>query len=95
MELMHPGEAHELMHKMMGGEGSEAVRQMHIQMARSIYCNEPSTMMHGMMENWNYWYIWYAWWFLTLVFIIGLILIVYLAIIKLWRDLFVKKKGGE
>ena len=53
MEQMHPGEAHEIMHKMMGGEDSETVRQMHIQMAKSIYCGESGSMMSmmNMMTN--------------------------------------------
>ncbi len=50
MEQMHPGEAHELMDKMMGGEGSEGLKQMHIMMARQIYCGE-NTMQGGMMNN--------------------------------------------
>ena len=56
MEQMHPGEAHELMHKMMGlEEGSEAEKQVHINMARRLYCNENfggigSGGMGGMMR---------------------------------------------
>src|SRR3989344_4396783 len=52
MEHMHPGEAHELMHKMMGlQEGSDAEEQFHINMAKGIYCNEGSGMMgSGMMS---------------------------------------------
>ena len=51
MEQMHPGEAHELMHKMMGGEDSETVKSMHTQMAKSIYCGETTGMMSsGMMS---------------------------------------------
>ena len=49
MEQMHPGEAHDIMDKMMGGEGSESLRQTHITMAKSIYCNEASGMMNMMM----------------------------------------------
>lgn len=50
MELMHPGEAHELMHRMMGlSEGSEAEKQFHVSLARRIYCNENIGMMgYGM-----------------------------------------------
>lgn len=51
MEQMHPGEAHELMHKMMGGEDSETIKSMHIQMAKSIYCGETTGMMSMMSEN--------------------------------------------
>ena len=58
MEQMHPGEAHELMHKMMGlEEGSDAHEQFHINMARRMYCNEDvgygmigSGMMMPMMQ---------------------------------------------
>ena len=55
MEQMHPGESHEIMHKMMGGEDSEIVKQMHINMAKSIYCGEQNqgmmSMMMGMGDN--------------------------------------------
>ena len=56
MEQMHPGGAHELMHKMMGlTEGSEAEEQFHINMAKTIYCGESGGMigsrgMIGMMN---------------------------------------------
>lgn len=59
MEQMHPGEAHELMHKMMGfEEGSDAEKQFHINLAKTIYCNERGTfvmlgggMMGSMMQG--------------------------------------------
>ncbi|MBI2558535.1 hypothetical protein HYW20_04385 [Candidatus Woesearchaeota archaeon] len=58
MELMHSGESHELMHKMMGiKEGSEAEKQFHINMAKMVYCNENTGgmmgagMMNGGMMN--------------------------------------------
>ena len=48
MEQIHPGEAHELMDNMMGGEGSASLKQVHINMAKRLYCNEESA---GMMGN--------------------------------------------
>lgn len=52
MEQMHPGESHEIMDQMMGGEDSDSLKQMHIQMAKRIYCNEDiGGMMGGGMMN--------------------------------------------
>lgn len=56
MEQMHPGEAHKLMDQMMGGEDSESLKQMHIQMAKVLYCGESGGMMSsggGMMGMMN------------------------------------------
>ncbi|KHO54533.1 MAG: hypothetical protein QT12_C0031G0009 [archaeon GW2011_AR21] len=50
MEQMHPGESHELMHKMMGfQEGSEDEEQFHINLAKIMYCGEGGMMGSGGM----------------------------------------------
>lgn len=60
MELQHPGDQHEAMDEMMGGEGSENLRSMHIAMAKSAYCGESygmmgygGIMMGGTYQNYN------------------------------------------
>ena len=123
MEQIHPGESHELMYKMMGGEGSESLRLMHIAMAKRLYCNDFTdsanygmmgsglgrninygnggmmNMMgygmmggsfgYGMMGSYGYLGFWN---FLSAVLAIGLIVLVYLWVVKLWREVFNRKK---
>lgn len=50
MEQMHPGELHEIMDARMGGEGSETLRQAHINMALSFYCGEHGEVQGSMMD---------------------------------------------
>ena len=104
MELMHPGESHEAMHKMMGiKEGSEAEKQFHISMAKTIYCGEDSGMMGGgmmnmmggnMMGSTEYGCL-YSGTVNTLfiILLIGLIILVYLWIFKLWKNM--KNKSSK
>jgi len=51
MEQMHPGKAHEQMDAMMGGDGSDELQKIHIQMARSFYCGDTSAMKTMRMMN--------------------------------------------
>lgn len=120
MEQMHPGEAHETMDKMMGGEGSESLRFMHISMAQRLYCNDVGSaanygmMGYGMMNTlgkidyggmrnmmaYNFGYGMmgqsYGYWglinFLYVALVIGLVILVYLWIAKLWKEIFKKGK---
>lgn len=45
MEQMHPGSAHQAMEQRLGGEGSESLRQAHINMALMFYCGSTTTPM--------------------------------------------------
>ena len=104
MELIHPGESHEAMHKMMGiKEGSETEKQFHISMAKTIYCGESGGMMGGGMMNmmmggnmmgitgYGYGYSSVVN-ILFVILLIGLIILVYLWIFKLWRNM---KNGSK
>jgi hypothetical protein len=100
MEQMHPGQSHEAMHAMMGfKEGDNQEQQFHINLAKSMYCGDSSAMSGGMdMSNMqmdmmddnpleskfessfgktmN---------LFSAVFLVGLTVLVYLGIYKLWR----------
>src|SRR3989344_5913608 len=88
MEQLHPGEAHERMDAMMGGEGSESLKRIHINMGINFYCggNTRYGMVGGGMmgynsynTNNNFGYI--NWIFMILTFLI-LALIVILVLKK-------------
>lgn len=49
MEAQHPGVAHETMDRMMGGEGSENLRQIHINMGKSYLGYGNGNYGYGMM----------------------------------------------
>lgn len=55
MEQMHPGKLHEIMDERMGGEGSENLKLVHINMAKMFYCGQsnviPMSMMSVMMNR--------------------------------------------
>lgn len=57
MEQMMPGQAHKNMEQVLGGEGSESLRQAHIFMARRWYCGDATGYgMMGMMNGTAYGY---------------------------------------
>ena len=96
MEQIHPGEQHEIMDQMMGGEGSESLRLAHITIARRIYCGEYTPMMYmgmGSMEMMGRYrgttYVPYAYGLFQALGFVYIVLIITLVVIILW---LVKKK---
>ena len=106
MEQMHPGEAHEMMDQMMGGEGSESLRQVHINMAKRLYCNEDvggmmgggmmnmmmgnNMMGSGMMGNYPAYYRYNSFWN-----ILWLIFLIGIIVLIIWLIYKFTKKGEE
>lgn len=83
MEQIHPGEEHIRMDEMMGGEGSERLRLMHINMGRSNYCDGNDAILSGMMGNGMMQPSYGFYWFPNLIYavlIIGLIVLIYFLI---------------
>ncbi|MFH1325374.1 MAG: hypothetical protein ABIH49_01215 [archaeon] len=89
MEQMHPGELHEIMDERMGGEGSESLRQVHINMGLAFYCGEHDefsgsmmntmmgrNMMYGMMGNYYYNRNNPFIWIFNILLIVGLVLFI-------------------
>lgn len=103
MELMHPGEAHERMDEMMGGEGSESLRLMHINMGQRFYCGDTEFgMMGGGMMNYktsNRGIMQYPilmmnsfGYFINTLLIVVLVIALLLAIIWLYKNIITKKE---
>jgi len=106
MEQMHPGEAHEIMDNMMGGEGSESLKQVHINMAKRLYCNEDvggimgggimnmmmgnNMMGSGMMGNYPTYYGYNSFWN-----ILWLILLIGAIVLIVWLIYKLTKKREE
>jgi len=106
MEQMHPGEAHEMMDQMMGGEGSESLRQVHINVAKRLYCNEDvggmmgggmmnmmmgnSMMGSGMIGNYPSYYGYNSFWN-----ILWLIFLIGVIVLIIWFIYKFTKKGKE
>lgn len=92
MERMHPGEAHELMDEMMGGEGSANLRLVHINMGKRFYCKEyvggmmgmmpAAGMMGGSVGNLGYGFGWNFFGFFYIILIIVLIAFIYFLTVK-------------
>lgn len=100
MELMHPGEAHEAMDAMMGGEGSRSLSLMHTRMGQNFYCGNSSGMGSGMMGGGmmgsygmmggSYGMMgsgWSVWGVLYALLLVGLVVVVFLLAALLYRKL--------
>jgi len=101
MEQMHPGKLHELMDERMGGEGSENLELLHINMGKMFYCGQanimPVSMMNLMMNRGGFnmmgyntmtSYFGYSWFgmFFMILFWIAIIWLIFWAIHQLMKS---------
>jgi len=99
MEQMHPGKLHEIMDERMGGEGSESLRQIHINLAQNFYCGNrdsmPASRMNMMMNRGGYNMMGYNnlgynfgffGWFLMIIFWVAIIAFIVWVIQQLIRN---------
>lgn len=111
MEQMHPGEMHDVMHKMMGiEEGTEAHKAFHVNIARMMYCGQGMMMqgmmggrmmrmmfggermaMQDMMGGWMMGPVFGFGGVLYTLLLIGLVVLVWLWVVKVWREVFRKR----
>lgn len=104
MEQMHTGEAHEQMHESMGlVEGTNEEKQFHVNMTKSMYCQGGMNMAMGMndmgmnyggsnMMGYSYGAFGFLWMLLGLVLFVGATILVWLLVVKFWRELKNKKQ---
>ncbi len=107
MEQMHPGAAHEMMDNMMGGEGSESLRRVHIAMAQRLYCNEsvyvgygmgPGMMGYGggwMMGGYPLGYNYGNYWYWSIFWVLIYVVIIFLAVWIVYRIMIKKGTSSE
>lgn len=99
MSLMHPDEEeHELMDQMVGGEGSESLKAMHMMMGkRYLGCTTGMTGggMMGMMPmmNWSSWGFGTGWAWLSWILMILLWVLIIVGIIFLIKWLINQTRG--
>ncbi|GEM_PF-4617655 len=89
MEQLHPEQAHEEMHTILDlEEGTNAHKQFHVNLALTMYCQGGGMMAYNNMMGYGMmgYGSWNVFSFLYLLLLIGLVILAYLWIIKLYKS---------